>query len=123
MGSLKYEIAQKCKELQANKPVGGKHTSDKSWRAYLDAAVKYGEWCKQRYHCRHFSDCRPYVQDYADWLAFASRSITWLNRLTSSSFMERFVLCTISFPLSSLNQGPDRPGRILIMYQFFEKSQ
>ena len=68
MGSLKYEIAQKCKELQANKPVGGKHTSDKSWRAYLDAAVKYGEWCKQRYHCRHFSDCRPYVQDYADWL-------------------------------------------------------
>ena len=28
--------------------------------------------------------------------AFASISITWLNRLISNSFMERFVLCAIS---------------------------
>ena len=74
MGSLKYEIAQHCKELQANKPVGGKHTSDKSWRAYLDAAVKYGEWCKRTYRCRHFDDCKEYIQDYADWLVQQGKS-------------------------------------------------
>ena len=34
MGSLKYEISQRCKQLQTN-PVDGKHTSLKSWRTYI----------------------------------------------------------------------------------------
>ena len=68
MGSLKYEISQHCKELQANKPVGGKHTSDKSWKSYMDASIKFGEWCKRTYRCRHFDDCLDYIQAYSDWL-------------------------------------------------------
>lgn len=79
MGSLKYEISQHCKELQANKPVGGKHTSDKSWKSYMDASIKFGEWCKRRYRCRHFTDCRPYIQDYADWLVQQGKSASTIH--------------------------------------------
>ena len=79
MGSLKYEISQHCKELQANKPVGGKHTSDKSWKSYMDASIKFGEWCKRRYRCRQFTDCRPYIQDYADWLVQQGKSASTIH--------------------------------------------
>lgn len=69
MGSLKYEIAQKCKELQQIEASGGgKQVTSQSWRTYLNHAVKYGEWCKRTYKCRHFEDCRGYIQDYAVWL-------------------------------------------------------
>ena len=54
--------------------------------------------------------------------AFASMSITWLNRLISNSFMERLVFCTIYPPLSSPDPGPD-PSHIIIMYSFRKKSQ
>ena len=87
MGSLKYEISQHCKELQANKPVGGKHTSDKSWKSYMDASIKFGEWCKRRYRCRHFTDCRPYIQDYADWLVQQGKSASTIHTyLTKHSY-------------------------------------
>lgn len=58
MGSLKYEITQKCKKLQQTEEADrGRQSTAKSWRGYLDAAVKYGEWCKRPYRCRHFEDC------------------------------------------------------------------
>lgn len=69
MGSLKYEISQHCKALmQTGVSSSGKHTTPKSWKAYMNSAIKFGEWCKRTNKCRHFKDCRPYVQDYADWL-------------------------------------------------------
>ena len=75
MGSLKYEISQHCKELmQTGVSSSGKHTSDKSWKSYMDASIKFGEWCKRRYRCRHFTDCRSQIQDYADWLAQQGKS-------------------------------------------------
>lgn len=75
MGSLKYEISQHCKELmQTGVSSSGKHTSDKSWKSYMNASIKFGEWCKRRYRCRHFTDCRSHIQDYADWLAQQGKS-------------------------------------------------
>lgn len=69
MGSLKYEISQHCKALmQTGVSSSGKHTTPKSWKAYMNSAIKFGEWCKRTNKCRHFEDCRPYIQDYADWL-------------------------------------------------------
>lgn len=52
----------------------GRHAIAKSWRTNMDAAVKYGEWCKRTYRCRHFVDCRPHIQDYADWLVEQDKS-------------------------------------------------
>lgn len=40
----------------------------------MDASIKFGEWCKRRYRCRHFTDCRSHIQDYADWLAQQGKS-------------------------------------------------
>lgn len=75
MGSLKYEIAQKCKKLQQTEETArGRQATAKSWRTYMDSSIKFGEWCKRRYRCRHFTDCRPHIQDYAYWLAQQGKS-------------------------------------------------
>lgn len=80
MGSLKYEIAQRCKELmQTETSAGGKQATEKSWRTYLDAAVKYGEWCKRTYRCRHFVDCREHIQAYSDWLVEQGKSASTIH--------------------------------------------
>lgn len=78
MASLIYEISthayNKAKYLKSP----GKDESDnsvevvritkKSERQYKDHAIKFGNWCKENYHCRHFDDCKPHIQDYADFL-------------------------------------------------------
>ena len=80
MGSLKYEISQHCKELmQTEVSSSGKHTSDKSWKSYMDSSIKFGEWCKKQYHCRHFSDCQEHIQDYADWLTKQGKSASTIH--------------------------------------------
>lgn len=78
MGSLKYEISQRCKQLQAN-PVDGKHTSLKSWRTYMDSAIHFGQWCKTTYGCRHFEDCLEYIQAYSDWLVKQGKSASTIH--------------------------------------------
>ena len=40
----------------------------KSEKQYKDHAIKFGLWCKEKYKCRHFDDCREHIQDYADYL-------------------------------------------------------
>lgn len=80
MGSLKYEIAQKCKKLQQTEETArGRQATVKSWRTYMDATVHFGQWCKQQYHCRHFDDCREYIQPYADWLAQQGKSASTIH--------------------------------------------
>lgn len=80
MGSLKYEISQRYKELiQSGSTDGGKHTSQKSWRIYLHSTIRFGEWCKKEYKCRHFEDCREHIQDYADWLRKQGKSASTIH--------------------------------------------
>lgn len=80
MGSLKYEISQHCKELiQSSSAGGGKHTSTKSWKIYLHSSIRFGEWCKKEYKCRHFEDCREHIQDYADWLRAQGKSASTIH--------------------------------------------
>lgn len=45
----------------------------------MDSAIHFGQWCKQQYHCRHFSDCREHIQDYADWLNSQGRSSSTIH--------------------------------------------
>lgn len=40
----------------------------KSERQYKNHAIKFGLWCRENYKCRHFDDCKPHIQDYADFL-------------------------------------------------------
>lgn len=80
MGSLKYEISQRCKELMlVEESAKGKHATGQSWRGYMNHAVHFGEWCKQQYHCRHFDDCREYIQPYADWLVQQGKSASTIH--------------------------------------------
>lgn len=45
----------------------------------MDSSIKFGEWCKKQYHCRHFSDCQEHIQDYADWLTKQGKSASTIH--------------------------------------------
>lgn len=78
MASLIYEISthayNKAKYLkspgkdESGNPVEVVRITKKSERQYKDHAIKFGNWCKDNYKCRHFDDCKPHIQDYADFL-------------------------------------------------------
>ena len=78
MASLIYEISthayNKAKYLkspgkdESGNPVEVVRITKKSERQYKDHAIKFGLWCKDNYKCRHFDDCKPHIQDYADFL-------------------------------------------------------
>lgn len=80
MGSLKYEIAQKCKKLQQTEETArGRQATAKSWRTYMDSAIHFGQWCKTTYGCRHFEDCLEYIQAYSDWLIEQGKSASTIH--------------------------------------------
>ena len=78
MASLIYEISthayNKAKYLKSpgkdksGNPAEAVRITKKSERQYKDHAIKFGLWCKENYKCRHFDDCKPHIQDYADFL-------------------------------------------------------
>ena len=78
MASLIYEISthayNKAKYLkspgkdESGNPVEVVRITKKSERQYKDHAIKFGLWCKDNYKCRHFDDCKPHIQDYANCL-------------------------------------------------------
>ena len=73
MASLKYMIAHMhenlCKLKDPSTPI-----EDGSAKMYKNHAVKFGEWCKAEYQCRTPDECRPHMQDYADWLVAHGKS-------------------------------------------------
>ena len=78
MASLIHEISthayNKAKYLkspgkdESGNPAEAVRITKKSERQYKDHAIKFGLWCKENYKCRHFDDCKPHIQDYADFL-------------------------------------------------------
>ena len=78
MASLIHEISthayNKAKYLkspgkdESGNPAEVVRITKKSERQYKDHAIKFGLWCKDNYKCRHFDDCKPHIQDYADFL-------------------------------------------------------
>ena len=78
MASLIHEISthayNKAKYLkspgkdESGNPAEVVRITKKSERQYKDHAIKFGNWCKDNYKCRHFDDCKLHIQDYADFL-------------------------------------------------------
>lgn len=78
MASLVYEISthiyDKTKYLKPpekdenGNPAEPVNITRKSERQYKNHAIKFGLWCKEKYKCRHFDDCKSHIQDYADYL-------------------------------------------------------
>lgn len=113
MASLIYEISthayNKAKYLkspgkdESGNPVEVVRITKKSERQYKDHAIKFGNWCKENYHCRHFDDCKPHIQDYADFLAVRFR--------TSAFSLPIWSLCaTISRACASMNTSSIKPS-------------
>ena len=78
MASLVYEISthiyDKTKYLKPpekdenGNPAEPVDITKRSERQYKNHAIKFGLWCKGKYKCRHFDDCKSHIQDYADYL-------------------------------------------------------
>ena len=81
MASLKYTISQFVNERE--------RTETEAWQDYLNQkvgrapkrpathdsikqhknnAIKFGQWCKETYHCRTPEDCIGHIQDYVSYL-------------------------------------------------------
>lgn len=86
MASLKHQILY-CERVKNTKAYNEqhlrlkKHATEKgatrpkqrlpskdTLEQYITHAVKFGQWCKDTYCCRHFADCKVHIQDYADFL-------------------------------------------------------
>lgn len=88
MPSLKFEIVN-CPKLKAARDYNKQHKklkdtakikaptlrmpTNKSVRQYTHHAVKFGEWCKAIFGCRHFKDCAQHIQAYTDYLVAAGK--------------------------------------------------
>lgn len=97
MASLKHEIvnsprvkealkynAQHMRLKTTAKKTGGKNPTQRmptvnTLQQYITHAVKFGGFCKQTYGCRHFEDCSPHIQDYADHLVKEGKSAATIH--------------------------------------------
>lgn len=130
MPSLKFEIVNSpnVKEAQEyNKQharmkavAKEKHTSaptqrmptNSSLQQYITHAVKFGEWCKAQYGCRHFDDCAGHIQDYADHLVADGKSAATIHTyLAGVCFVFRVPLNEINKPIRHAADATRSRGR------------
>lgn len=71
-GARKYNKQHQRMKDRAKEGRGGepkqRMPSNNTVAQYTKGAIKFGEWCKERYGCRHFEECRRHIQDYADYM-------------------------------------------------------
>lgn len=74
-----------------------------SAKMYKNHAIKFGKWCKAQYGCNTPDACRPYVQDYADWLVARGKSPSTIHTYLAG------VCRWFEIPLDSIN----KPKRVV----------
>jgi hypothetical protein len=91
MASLTYQIASHVKDMDKAKqfkrpqkdkngnPLDTSDISTASLKQYKHHAIKFGEWCKVKYHCRKFEDCATHLQDYATALKEKGKSASTIH--------------------------------------------
>lgn len=93
MASLKYQVKQMRYDLQKQykkeqtdrdgKPLPAKSITSGTRKQYLDATIKFAEWAKKQHRCKTPEDCRPYIQEYADYLAKSGKSASTIHTYLS----------------------------------------
>lgn len=73
MASITKKISDMHDTLQ-KKDNPAKPLERKTSKRYMNHAIKFGKWCKAQYRCNTPDECRPYVQDYVDWLVARGKS-------------------------------------------------
>lgn len=52
---------------------------DKTRAQYMKHLKHFAEYCKEKHRCRKPSECKPYVQEYADYLAAEGKSASTIH--------------------------------------------
>ena len=84
LGSMTYQVSQIKIDLTKHTKRRGGVISQKSLRQYRRDAIRFGEWCKKEYGVKAFADCKPYIQQYADWLESKGRSSSTVHTYLAS---------------------------------------
>ena len=74
LGSMTYQVSRIDIDVTKQNKRGKGVISSQSLKQYRKHAINYGEWCKKEYGIKAFADCKPYIQQYADWLSSKGRS-------------------------------------------------
>ena len=94
VGSLAYQIRHlKIPGSGKKKPMLAK-----TEQQYKDHAQKFGAWCKTRYRCKTVEECKPHIQDYADFLAASGKTASTIHTYLAS------VCRVFGVPLDSIQK-------------------
>ena len=116
MPSLKFEIVN-CPKLKAAREYNKHHKklkdsakkgtkktpkqrmpTNKTVTQYTNHAVKFGEWCKKTFGCRHFEDCAQHIQAYSDYLVATGKKDGTVHTYLAG------VCFAFDVPLASINK-------------------
>ena len=84
LGSMVYQVSRISIDLtKQNKRKSGT-ISPKSLKQYRQHAINFGEWCKKEHGIKAFADCKPYIQQYGDWLVSKQKSESTVHTYLAS---------------------------------------
>lgn len=102
MASLTYMIAHMHDTLHKIKNSSAP-LEDHTAKKYRHHAIQFGKWCKAQYGCKTPDECRPHIQDYADWLIACGKSPNTIHTYLAG------VCRWFEIPLDSIN----KPKRVV----------
>ncbi len=79
---IRFDLRKQHKNEQVDRdgnqlPV--KNITTGTRKQYLDALIKYCKWVKAQHGCKTPEECRPYIQEYADYLAKNGKSAATIH--------------------------------------------
>ena len=83
---LRYDLKKQYKKVQTDRDgnlLPTKNITTGTRKQYLDATIKFVIWAKKQHKCKTPEDCRPYIQEYADYLAKSSKSASTIHTYLS----------------------------------------
>ena len=100
---MRYNLQKQSKNEQTGhngKTLPAVNITTGTRKQYLNAAIKFTKWAKAQHGCRTPEDCRPYIQEYADYLVANGKSASTVHTYlagvcrTFEDHMDRFSIPT-----------------------------
>lgn len=79
---IRFDLRKQRKNEQVDRDgnqLPAKNITTGTRKQYLDAFVKYCKWAKAKHGCKTPEECRPYIQEYTDYLAENGKSAATIH--------------------------------------------
>ena len=83
-----------AKVSNGGKPPVGKIFSYSTASTYLNCNIRFFHWCRDRYGCREFSECQPYIEEFLYECYIKIGRSAWTTWKNASAICKPFSLTT-----------------------------